>query len=224
MAARLIMSADNAFNRVGARVHDVTHPHWRQDMEILVGIAGSRLPFITLPKPCSAGDVRVQLEALRDIEREHGVDRRIPVHVLIETHGALRDSDGEATMSLKEFERWFTHLCVNVYHQRVHSSLARAQFSALPEDARKHANIELRPIDTLVISPSERLDKMAADYAHTLPRSIRTLLRGIGAMNHRGGALTSYLLFEKPYTRALIDLGYADAMQRSTELGDFLNL
>ena len=91
MAARLIMSADNAFNRVGARVHDVTHPHWRQDMEILVGIAGSRLPFITLPKPCSAGDVRVQLEALRDIEREHGVDRRIPVHVLIETHGALRE-------------------------------------------------------------------------------------------------------------------------------------
>ena len=56
-----------------------------------VGIAGSRLPFITLPKPCSAGDVRVQLEALRDIEREHGVDRRIPVHVLIETHGALRE-------------------------------------------------------------------------------------------------------------------------------------
>lgn len=50
MAARLIMSADNAFNRVGARVHDVTHPHWRQDMEILVGIAGSRLPFITLPQ------------------------------------------------------------------------------------------------------------------------------------------------------------------------------
>ncbi|WP_306607085.1 Mu transposase C-terminal domain-containing protein [Azonexus sp.] len=33
------------------------------------------------------------------------------------------DSDGEATMSLKEFERWFTHLCVNVYHQRPHSSL-----------------------------------------------------------------------------------------------------
>ena len=103
--------------------------------------------------------------------------------------------------------------------QRINRTLA-----ALPEDARKQANIELRPIDTLVISPSERLDKMAAEYAHTLPRSIRTLLGGIGAMNHRGGALTSYLLFEKPFTRALIDLGYADAMERSTELGDFLNL
>ncbi|RIX45663.1 MAG: CoA ester lyase [Rhodocyclales bacterium GT-UBC] len=91
MAAAVIMSEDNLFNRVGARIHDVTHPNWRQDLEILVSRAGNRLPFITLPKPCSAGDVQIQLEALRDIEREHGVDRRIPVHVLIETHGALRE-------------------------------------------------------------------------------------------------------------------------------------
>lgn len=91
MAAAVINSADNLYNRVGARIHDVTHAHWRQDLEILVGRAGSRLPFITLPKPCSAGDVQTQIEALREIERAHGVDRRIPVHVLIETHGALRE-------------------------------------------------------------------------------------------------------------------------------------
>ncbi len=91
MAAAIIMSDDNLFNRVGARVHDVTHAHWRHDLEILVGLAGSRLPFITLPKPCSAGDVAVQIEALREIELKFGVDRRIPVHVLIETHGALRE-------------------------------------------------------------------------------------------------------------------------------------
>lgn len=91
MAAALIMSDDNRFNRVGARIHDVTHAHWRQDLEILVGIAGTRLPFITLPKPCSAADVATQIAALREIEAKHGVDRRIPVHVLIETHGALRE-------------------------------------------------------------------------------------------------------------------------------------
>ncbi|NJD24760.1 MAG: CoA ester lyase [Betaproteobacteria bacterium] len=91
MAAAVIMSDDNAFNRVGARIHDVTHANWRQDLEILVGAAGSRLPYITLPKPCSAADVRTQVEALREIEQKSGVDRRIPVHVLIETHGALRE-------------------------------------------------------------------------------------------------------------------------------------
>jgi citrate lyase subunit beta/citryl-CoA lyase len=91
MAAGIIVSGDNLFDRVGVRVHDIAHPHWRQDMEILVGRAGRRLPFITLPKPCSAGDVQTQIETLREIERHCGVDRRIPVHVLIETHGALRE-------------------------------------------------------------------------------------------------------------------------------------
>lgn len=26
-------------------------------------------------------------------------------------------------MSLHEFEQWFSHLCVNIYHQRTHSAL-----------------------------------------------------------------------------------------------------
>lgn len=43
-------------------------------------------------------------------------------------------------------------------------------------------------------------------------------------MNRRNGTLTSYLLFEKPYTNALIDLGYAYTLNRSVEVGDFLNL
>ena len=91
MVAALIMSEDNRFGRVGTRIHDVTHPHWRDDLDILVGRAGARLPFITLPKPRSAEDVEVQINALRDVERHHNLERRIPVHVLIETHGALRE-------------------------------------------------------------------------------------------------------------------------------------
>lgn len=33
------------------------------------------------------------------------------------------DSDGQAAMSLHEFEQWFAHLCVGIYHQRTHSAL-----------------------------------------------------------------------------------------------------
>ena len=91
MAAAMILSDDNRFGRVGVRVPDVTHAHWRQNMEILVRLAGARLPFITLPKPCSAADVRTQIDALRRIEKQCGLGREIPVHVLIETHGALRE-------------------------------------------------------------------------------------------------------------------------------------
>jgi len=91
MCAELIMSSDNTHGRVAARIHDITHNCWEQDLEILVAGAGSRLPFITLPKPRSVADVRTQIGALRATEQRAGIARQIPVHVLIETHGALRE-------------------------------------------------------------------------------------------------------------------------------------
>ena len=91
MVGSVIMSADNCYGRVAARIHDFTHPHWQQDLDILVSLAGSRLPFITLPKPRGVADVRAQIVALRQTEARAGVRREIPVHVLIETFGALRE-------------------------------------------------------------------------------------------------------------------------------------
>lgn len=91
MAAGLIMSDDNRHGRMAARVHDVTHPHWQQDLEIIVSIAGTRLPFITLPKPRGVADVKAQIAVLRKIEAKVGLSREIPVHVLIETLGALHE-------------------------------------------------------------------------------------------------------------------------------------
>lgn len=92
MAAELVMSGDNRFGRVGARIHDITHTHWEQDVDILVGQAGERLAFLTIPKPRSVADAARQIEAIRNAEERHGIKREIPVHVLIETHGALRDA------------------------------------------------------------------------------------------------------------------------------------
>ncbi|NJD34748.1 MAG: patatin-like phospholipase family protein [Betaproteobacteria bacterium] len=96
--------------------------------------------------------------------------------------------------------------------------------SLIPEPVRRDNGMTLRPIEVLTIAPSQRLDHLAARHAKALPWPVRTLLRGIGAMNPNGGALTSYLLFEPPYTRALIDLGYADTMMRRDEVLQFLDL
>lgn len=92
MAASVVLSDDNRFGRVGARIHDITHPHWEEDVDILVSRAGRRLAFLTLPKPRSAADAARQIESIRNAEERHGIEREIPVHVLIETHGALRDA------------------------------------------------------------------------------------------------------------------------------------
>ncbi|MBI4740164.1 MAG: CoA ester lyase [Betaproteobacteria bacterium] len=91
MAADLIMGDNNRHGRCGARIHDIAHASWQQDLDILVSRAGRRLPFLTLPKARGADDVGAQIGALRRAETDHRLDRRIPVHVLIETHGALRD-------------------------------------------------------------------------------------------------------------------------------------
>src|SRR6202043_892381 len=80
----------------------------------------------------------------------------------------------------------------------------------------------LRVIETLVISPSERLDGVAAQYLAALPAPVRALLEVLGAHRGGGSSLASYLLFEAPYTRALIDLGFDDTMARRQEVMSFL--
>jgi NTE family protein len=100
---------------------------------------------------------------------------------------------------------------------RINRTLAR-----IPEQVLEESGIPLRPIDVLVISPSERLDVLAANHAGDLPWPVRALLSGVGAMNPQGGALSSYLLFESSYTKALIELGHCDTLARRDEVLQFL--
>ena len=142
-------------------------------------------------------------------KNEHQERRRV------DGHPSLAQIAGHALSSI-----FLDSLAVDIERmQRINRTL-----SAIPPEARKASDIPLRPIRTLIISPSERLERIATEHTNALPWAMKMMLGGIGGMNRRNGTLTSYLLFEKPYTRALIDLGYADTMARSQEVGDFLDL
>ncbi len=90
-------------------------------------------------------------------------------------------------------------------------------------DVERRARTSLDLVDVMIIEPSQSIDKIAWQYVGSLPWSIRFMLRGLGAMRSSGASLVSYLLFEKNFCRAMIDLGYKDAMKRKGEILAFLD-
>ncbi|NVK75202.1 MAG: patatin-like phospholipase family protein [Oceanospirillaceae bacterium] len=90
----------------------------------------------------------------------------------------------------------------------------------LPEDKKiNHPNL---PTETLIISPSEELNEIAYQYIGTLPKKIRVLLKAAGgSTTEKISSAASYLLFTPQYCRALIELGYQDAMWEKDRIINF---
>jgi NTE family protein len=121
------------------------------------------------------------------------------------------------------------HVLNTIFLDALEADLERLQrinrtVSLIPPEYLHEKAVTLRRVDTFFISPTRDIEPIALKHAHNLPRALRVLLRGVGASQRHGANLLSYLLFERPFCRELIALGYADGMQRKEEILDFLEI
>jgi citrate lyase subunit beta/citryl-CoA lyase len=92
MVVDVAKGKSNVAKKAGVRIHDYTNPSWKQDVDILVPGAGEVLSYITLPKPTAAEQAAEQIAYIQAVAKRAGIAREIPIHVLVETHGAVRDA------------------------------------------------------------------------------------------------------------------------------------
>ena len=190
-------------------------------------LASSALPFIFPPKHINReyfGDGSMRQIAPVSPALHLGADRVFVIgvgrqlqqrmdRVLVETHPSLAQIAGHALNSI-----FLDSLEVDLERlQRINRTL-----EMIPRELLEKSNYPLHRVDFRVITPSEELEKIAVAYRGELPRTIRLLLYMVGAMRSSGANLLSYLLFERSYCRALIQLGYKDTMDRKDDLAAFL--
>ncbi len=133
--------------------------------------------------------------------------------VTVSTHPSLAQIAGHALNSI-----FLDSLEVDLERlQRINRTL-----EMIPRELLEKSNYPLHRVDFRVITPSEELERIAMAHRTELPRTIRALLYTVGAMRRSGANLLSYLLFERSYCRALIQLGYNDTMARKDDLVAFL--
>jgi NTE family protein len=120
------------------------------------------------------------------------------------------------------------HIMGSIFLDSLYVDLERLQrinrtLRMIPDEKLKNHDMPLRQIESMVISPSVNFNKAAEQHARTLPSTIRFFYRAIGAMRRDGSSLLSYVLFEEPFCRALIELGYQDTVPRKSEILQFIN-
>ena len=88
----------NKLKMSGVRIHDYTNAYWKQDVDIVVKGAGNVIAYITIPKPTKAAQVEEMISYIQESAKKNNITREIPIHVLIETHGALLDVEKIAAL------------------------------------------------------------------------------------------------------------------------------
>jgi NTE family protein len=203
----------------------ITHEHL---------LASSAIPFVFPAKPISMGD---HMEYFGDGSMRQSAPIAPAIHlgaerILVVGAGRMHEPKGDAsanpTPTYPSLAQIAGHALSNIFLDALSVDVERVQrvnqtLSLIPPEVR--AKSALRPIELLVIAPSQRLDAVAARHVGNLPTPVRAMLGALGVTSNmadvRGAALASYLLFESGYTRELMALGRDDTLAMRTEVCQF---
>jgi len=92
LVVSLLAGEGNVHRAAGVRIHDYSSPHWRSDVDTVIKGAGTIVSHITIPKVMSARGLARMITYIQNACAFGEVGREIPIHVLIETHGAVREA------------------------------------------------------------------------------------------------------------------------------------
>ncbi len=216
------------------------HPLWERSRRVTLSTritvdhicASAAIPLVFKPvklqigkKAAYFGDGCIRLQQPLSPVIRLGAERILAIGVRCENLEHREEASERREPSLAQVAgvlfnvMFLDHLATDLEHlDRLNQLLASGRINP----SRMDGDEEMRPLQTLLLTPSIDLSQLAWQHRNEMPYLIQYFVNSLGRDSASCADLMSYLLFTPRYTSALIEIGYQDASSRIDEIEDLL--